>query len=185
MLFIYFQYYKKLAQHILYKHETNKPWKCEKCDFAHASRKGLNAHIRHNHKSENDLHVCHICAYKAKSKANMKEHIECVHEKIRFQCQVCEKEFSSKSKLKSHVKLSHLGELLECKECGETFNERNRLYLHVKKVHKGVEYRCKICKKDFRDARGLKRHEINIHGVEHEYKSGPNKGSVMKPGALK
>jgi KRAB domain-containing zinc finger protein len=174
-----------LAQHILYKHETNKPWKCEKCDFAHASRKGLNAHIRHNHKSENDLHVCHICAYKAKSKANMKEHIECVHEKLRFQCQVCEKEFSSKSKLKSHVKLSHLGELLECKECGETFNERNRLYLHVKKVHKGVEYRCKICKKDFRDARGLKRHEINIHGVEHEYKSGPNKGSVMKPGALK
>ena len=87
--------------------------------------------------------------------------------------------------MKSHVKLSHLGELLECKECSETFNERNRLYLHVKKVHKGVEYRCKICKKDFRDARGLKRHEINIHGVEHEYKSGSNKGSMMKPGALK
>ena len=32
------EYYKMLQQHIMYKHETNKPWKCEYCDYAHATR---------------------------------------------------------------------------------------------------------------------------------------------------
>ena len=33
---VIFQYFKLLRQHIMYKHETNKPWKCDKCDFSHA-----------------------------------------------------------------------------------------------------------------------------------------------------
>ena len=33
--------FKSLEQHIKYKHESEKPWKCDKCDFAHATKIGL------------------------------------------------------------------------------------------------------------------------------------------------
>ena len=33
--------FKCLEQHIKYKHESEKPWKCDKCDFAHATKMGL------------------------------------------------------------------------------------------------------------------------------------------------
>jgi len=157
------EYFKMLQQHILYKHETNKPYRCDQCNFAHASEKGLYAHIKHNHKSENEWHVCHICGYRAKSKSNVNEHFRGVHEKIKFKCNICEKEYTGKKDLKLHVKIAHLGELLECKECGEKFDNRSKLSRHVQKVHKGIKFKCKICKKEFRDDRSVKRHILNIH----------------------
>ena len=33
--------FRYLEQHIMYKHESEKPWKCDKCDFAHATKIGL------------------------------------------------------------------------------------------------------------------------------------------------
>ena len=33
-------HFLRLKQHIVYKHTTEKPFKCEKCDFAHALPKG-------------------------------------------------------------------------------------------------------------------------------------------------
>ena len=41
------QYYKLLEQHIMFKHTTEKPWKCDKCDFSHASKHGLQGHIKY------------------------------------------------------------------------------------------------------------------------------------------
>ena len=32
--------FKSLEQHIKYKHESEKPWKCDICDFAHATKMG-------------------------------------------------------------------------------------------------------------------------------------------------
>ena len=29
------EYFKHVQQHIMYKHETKKPWKCDQCDYAH------------------------------------------------------------------------------------------------------------------------------------------------------
>ena len=48
----------------MYKHETNKPWKCSKCDFSHAIKSGLDQHERYFHPSENGLKVCDICGYR-------------------------------------------------------------------------------------------------------------------------
>ena len=157
------EYFKMLAQHILYKHETSKPWKCNLCDFSHASKYGLNAHKKRFHESENNMLSCHICSYAAKLKSNLKSHIRQVHDKMIVKCDICEKQFSNETTLKEHIKLSHLGKLLECKDCSEKFESRYRLSEHVKKVHKGIKHFCKICKKEFRDLQGVKRHILNIH----------------------
>ena len=61
-----------LQQHILYKHETNKPWKCDKCDYSHALKAGLKSHKRYSHASENDMKMCHICGFASANKSTIK-----------------------------------------------------------------------------------------------------------------
>ena len=73
--YLLLQYYKCLEQHILYKHETNKPWKCDQCDYAHASKYGLQEHKRYKHPSENDMKVCHICSFSSPCKSTINKHI--------------------------------------------------------------------------------------------------------------
>ena len=85
------EYFKHVQQHIMYKHETKKPWKCDQCDYAHALQKGLQEHVRNCHPKESDLKVCHICGYKTTINHNLKEHIERTHEKKRrFTCNLCD-----------------------------------------------------------------------------------------------
>merc|ERR1719225_1061026 len=66
------QYFKMLKQHIKYKHESNKPWKCHQCDYSHALRSGLKAHIRYSHPVEKDMKVCHICGFTSASASIVK-----------------------------------------------------------------------------------------------------------------
>ena len=154
-----------MQQHILYKHATNKPWKCDQCEYAHASKHGLASHIKHSHGSESNTHVCHICGYRAKSKSRVNEHFRVVHEKIKFKCNVCEKEYTGKNKLKLHVKIAHLGELPECKECCEKFSNQSKLLYHIQMVHKGVRCICEICKKEFSAPNVKSKHMRQVHGV--------------------
>ena len=128
----FFQYFKYLQQHILYKHSKSKPWKCNMCEYSHASKTGLNSHIRRNHEADNRRHICHICSFRFKVECNLKQHILQVHEKVRVKCETCGKQFCTKTRLREHVKVTHLGLLLDCKECSEQFDSRSRLFDHVK-----------------------------------------------------
>ena len=60
----------------MYTHETEKPWKCEHCDFAHALKAGLLAHSKGCQPKESSYKVCHLCGYKTVYNAMLKVHIE-------------------------------------------------------------------------------------------------------------
>merc|ERR1712045_628490 len=123
------QYFKHVQQHIMYKHETKKPWKCDQCDYAHALQKGLQEHVRNCHPKESDLKVCHICGYKTTINHNLKEHIERTHEKKRrFTCNLCDAHFYRKSVMERHVRVRHMGEKpCQCDICGIGFKNSNAL----------------------------------------------------------
>ena len=90
----------------MYKHETNKPWKCDQCDFSHAAKQGLKAHVEiaHNKEAITDK-VCHLCGWKTHNKENLKVHIKVQHENIkRYSCNVCDAQFYHNGKLKRHVR---------------------------------------------------------------------------------
>ena len=94
-----------MQQHILYKHETNKTWKCSQCDFAHNLKKGLDGHMRSVHADESSLKVCHICGYKTTTNQNMRVHIEAKHEKIRnYSCTHCDVTFYGKYQMNQHIR---------------------------------------------------------------------------------
>jgi len=161
------EYFKLLRQHIMYKHETNKPWKCDKCDFSHAIKSGLDQHKGYYHPTENGLKVCDICGYSTPQLSNLKDHMGSVHAKKKnFTCNVCEKQFYAKRKMEKHIKTVHLGERnFECKLCNETFRYIENLHLHTKKVHEGIKFKCNQCSKELFNNRGLKRHLLKSHGV--------------------
>ena len=99
-----------MLQHIEYVHATEKIFKCDQCDYAHASQHGLNGHKKYNHPTENDLKVCHICGYKNPSQHNVNKHIQSVHEGQRnHPCNICGHRFVSKHRMEVHVRSIHLG----------------------------------------------------------------------------
>ena len=75
-------HFLRLKQHIIYKHTTEKPFKCEKCDFAHALPKGLRSHMNTVHPDKKALKMCHICSYKCILSSSLRIHIESVHDKV-------------------------------------------------------------------------------------------------------
>ena len=93
----------------MYKHETNKPWKCDKCDFSHAIKSGLDQHKGYYHPTENGLKVCDICGYSTPQLSNLKDHMGSVHAKKKnFTCNVCEKQFYAKRKMEKHIKSKYV-----------------------------------------------------------------------------
>lgn len=161
------EYYKHVQQHIMYKHETKKPWKCDQCDYAHALQKGLQEHVRNCHPKESDLKVCHICGYKTTLNHNLKEHIERTHEKKRrFTCNLCDAHFYRKNVMERHVRVDHMGERPhKCSTCGETFKHLIVLKRYVKVVHLKIKETCSMCGNQYTDRKSLQKHQ-RIHHPE-------------------
>jgi len=166
------EHFKCLKQHIMYKHETAKPWKCDLCDFSHSLKKGLDGHKRACHTDESNLKVCHICGYKAATNQTMRMHIEAKHEKKRdFACNVCDAKFYRKFKLDLHVRVNHLGEKPhKCPDCGIAFSIMNKLNVHKRLVHEGRKFSCDICGMEYNSQKSVKRHSLKAHGVEQKRK---------------
>ena len=72
--------FSNIEAHIATLHLNEKPHKCDKCDYSHATNVGLKNHKLYFHPKGN-AHMCHICPYKSHHKSNLKQHIQVVHEK--------------------------------------------------------------------------------------------------------
>ena len=89
----------------MYKHSTAKPWKCDECDYAHAAKAGLVEHKKNIHGKESDKNMCHFCPFKTPYKAQLKKHIDMVHQKLkRFTCDQCTRQFYLNNQLQRHIK---------------------------------------------------------------------------------
>ena len=164
------QYFKMLEQHIKYKHESNKPWKCDQCDYSHALRSGLKAHIRYSHPVEKDLKVCHICGFTSASASIVKIHIQGKHEKKRrFSCRQCDLKFLTNSSMKKHIRGQHLNEKnYKCEQCDEAFKYCSTLRHHVRKVHEGIRYKCVYCGTMYDSKKSFMRHNQDKHKAEEK-----------------
>ena len=59
--------FKSLEQHIKYKHESEKPWKCDKCDFAHATKMGLQVQNFIYKKKESSCFIYQLVPFNCKN----------------------------------------------------------------------------------------------------------------------
>ena len=137
---------------------------------------------------------CPICSKWLSRNADLKLHIENVHEKEKFNCDFCNRCYSSEQALKRHMTVAHNKITdFKCKSCNFYFGSRSTLNAHIKRVHtqtkehvcavcdkafgnichlndhanvhlKLKEFECHLCHQKFGYKNTLSRHMINIHG---------------------
>ncbi|XP_014228423.1 zinc finger protein 28-like [Trichogramma pretiosum] len=114
---------------------------------------------------------CDIFLKSSGRKANLKTHIDTVHNQNKpYQCEICRKSFGKKGTLKTHIHTVHKqSKPFECEICHKSFGYRNVLKNHTNAVHdRNKPFECKICHNSF----GLKHHLKNhINAVHNRSKS--------------
>ena len=152
--------------------KSEKPFKCDKCDFAHAYKHGLSSHIKSVHADQSSLKLCHICNFKTASNQNLKIHIEAKHEKIRnFSCPHCDLKFYAKASMAGHIRAYHSDEKrYKCEPCGLAFSLATKLNVHLRVVHEGQKFACEICGSEYNRQESLKKHKFKSHGIKNARK---------------
>ena len=158
----------------MYKHSTEKPFKCQKCDYAHALEKGLKGHMRTVHPEKSALKICHLCSFKAVTNQQLRIHVESKHDKIKnIECPHvgCDLKFCSKFSMKNHFKNLHSSERpYKCDICGDAFAVTWKLKLHKERVHEGKKYYCDTCGAEYASPKSLKKHKVKQHGMDKKRK---------------
>ena len=87
---------------------------------------------------------CEICQYLAFSIANLKIHIESIHEGVTYSCDSCEKIFTTRGNLRTHQEI-HGKEILPYPKCPYKTYSKNYLKTHDKQIHGEATLKCKLC----------------------------------------
>ena len=108
-------------------------------------------HILSVHK-KNESFKCDYCDYSFNQKANMIEHVESAHERMKksFNCNKCKMIFLRKDKFEKHVNIVHKGKWFPCQLCDAHFGFKTLLIEHGMRTHdlKGP-FSCNYCQKTF------------------------------------
>ena len=144
-----------MRKHIEFIHEGKKRYTKEEmdievmCQICSKVFKGkmapstLQRHIKYVHMGgKHKVHNCEICGKGYQGKANLRQHVQVIHDQVYFFCDQCGAPFRSKTMLSSHIKIVHAatkGQFHECTECQTEF---------LKQYQKCSEHEnVKICEK--------------------------------------
>ena len=103
---------------------------------------------------------CDRCPYTIPYKAQLRDHIEVVHEGVIIRCPVegCTSSFKQRSNIGHHVKQMHGTQKFKCQECDYEGPSPRAVRVHFGLTH-GVKYfACEFC-----DFRAGYQHRINLH----------------------
>ncbi|KAI8427110.1 hypothetical protein MSG28_014738 [Choristoneura fumiferana] len=189
-----FSYPHQVTKHQKIFHMGERNYKCDQCDMAFCTQKGLKQHeYRHSdardftclqgHEdgiasfcttAENDgtkEYTCVVCERVFKKWAHFSQHYRHVHLKQRrktYPCVVCGEELYPWLKSK-HMEEAHGWPAPTCELCGRKFAYPHQLSNHHKQFHlKLKEYKCTECEKSFPSLKNLKRH-MGIHTDAKDY----------------
>ena len=85
---------------------TEKPFKCNICDYSCSTSSYLNKHIK-THTKERP-HKCIVCEFCCTSASDLKRHNRTHTGEKPYTCEICNKSFSLSSHLRRHEKSPHL-----------------------------------------------------------------------------
>ena len=82
-------------------------------------------------------------------------------------CAQCDAKFQYNYLLRQHVQAVHEGIKFQCPECGKEYNKRQTLNSHIKYVHEKVrEFSCPFCSYAASQNSDLKKHMRRVHKVD-------------------
>ena len=165
-------------------HTSERPFKCDHCDFSSATKKGLSLHINCKHLSgpAQKTFECPQCKFKTCHKSSLVSHLK-RHDPERekpFKCDYCDYYSANKTNLSKHVACKHSNgsdkKIFECSKC-EFKTSHNPSFLLHEKIHSSEEpfafdycvetdlYSCKYCDHSNRFKAGFLVHLRSKHSV--------------------
>merc|ERR1719266_3037378 len=138
---------------------------CHLCGKSFTLLKSLKRHLRYHKRQGKKEYKCDKCMKEYGEKADLRRHIESVHEGIRrHMCEECGKGFHTRSYLLHHIETIHEGKAkYDCEFCGKVFKARGAMRRHQIHVHEGRRFDCSICGKSYSQPNNLKIHIKNAH----------------------
>ncbi len=111
---------------------------------------------------------CGQCDKNYKSKSELANHVDIVHEGKRFPCTLCPDILASAQARKRHVRLVHETRVkkLRCQTCGKAFKDRQTLRGHERThdaTRQGSSDPCPECGKRFSSRGALREHVKTVH----------------------
>ena len=142
--------------------------------------------------SQTTLHQCQECSKVFKTKSNLNQHRNIVHQNVRYMCDDCGKSFTHSGyryhKLTAHrrneesvgsspkdgLQSSEIQvKKFECQKCGKRFAQNSLLRKHVSAVHEqtndrvgGIrKFQCPYCPSQFKRKDHVDRHITHLHSI--------------------
>ncbi|KAL4227112.1 Broad-Complex [Mactra antiquata] len=162
-----------LRQHMMMKHDKDRPFRCFHCAKTFPTSAMLKDHKLDHLKDRK--HVCEKCGSMFFTQTKLRKHMlrksDC---QIRnfcvngmFVCKFCYQEFHSNDERKAHIDENHVNEALPrrtfpCHICGKQFSRPQGLKTHLK-IHLNVrDHHCHICSASF-----IQKHHLTQHLATH------------------
>ena len=171
------------------KHDGEKPFKCDYCDFRTSYLKNMRLHKESHPPETRRTHICRLCDKKFRTRGTLEKH-ELSHKAKPFACRYCPKKFVRKIRYIDHCKIHendpghischhckkkffrfwtldrhlkiHTGEnVFACNFCPEKFPHKVGLNIHLR-IHSGP-YSCNLCGKSWKVEWSLNKHMQNAH----------------------
>ncbi len=117
-----------------------------------------------------------------RSKCNLKDHMNTVHnpKRVQFQCDLCPKSFYRKTSLTNHVVTIHYClRPFVCRFCSKSFTQGTHLRIHINSFHHGIWHWCKKCGVKFPSVTSLNKHIRQVH-LKQKLNPAPRKTNRVK-----
>ena len=135
---------KRHQEEVHYGPEYN----CDQCDYKSRRKRDLQKHVMYTHntdpavkrpqwykyKQSDERFTCPQCGQSFRKKSYVKEHIERVHEQVKYICDQCDKVYSRRSHLRRHIEADHENKVKGCTFVSfrPLFNKQRKEYLFGK-----------------------------------------------------
>ncbi|XP_076361778.1 zinc finger and BTB domain-containing protein 40-like [Tachypleus tridentatus] len=158
------------------KHEkshflTEKPFKCDKCEYRFACPSSLKYHLGTKHAPEplERTEVCNICGKAFQTVENLKKHA-LLHGERSYLCELCGKTFKKGCALKCHMIAIHSDITpYACQYCDQKFRKKLNLIAHIREHTGQQSYECQFCSAWFGSKSSLSKHINKNHKMQNQY----------------
>ena len=155
----------QLTKHGVTEHGEKKPFPCPLCDDGFILKAEMKTHIERVH--EGKRYYCERCESSFSMEASLKKHVEQVHEKRRpHLCTICGSSSKTKQALELHIAHVHENKKSHmCSICGYECVMRFTLTKHMRIVHEKIK--AFICPVESCDYKGGTRGNLRVHLEKH------------------
>ena len=137
---------------------------CIFCDKQFTLKANLKVHVETVH--EGIKIKCDKCDYKTGQKVSLRRHQQSMHGGMRIKCSFCEKEYKWEVDLRRHTRSYHTSQQFQCEK---VFKERRNLSSHRKVFHEKIVKHCDfpdcVFQASYTNRYAMNHHKLTVHGI--------------------